>query len=93
MFLGIAGLSAMASAVYYLSSSNKQQSEGVVLNKSSTNIDKTGLVNQSVKKEDNTKSLNKCSFRPEVVHKRTFSDEHLTYSTNNKICQACVAAA
>ena len=32
IILGIVGLSAMASAVFYLSSSNKQLSEGVTLN-------------------------------------------------------------
>ena len=54
LVLGIVGLSAMASAVFYLSSSNKQLSEGVTLNKSNTNVKKTGLANQSVKKEDTT---------------------------------------
>ena len=54
IILGIVGLSAMASAVFYLSSSNKQLSEGVTLNKSNTNVKKTGLANQSVKKEDTT---------------------------------------
>ena len=51
IILGIVGLSAMASAVFYLSYSNKQLSEGVTLNKSSKNVNKTGqLISQSKKK-------------------------------------------